>query len=157
MNNELTHHGILGMKWGVRRYQNKDGSLTAQGKKRYLSNVDYQQKRRDDKRKAAVKRYSKASDKWSETQDKLDAESRRIDDLYKKTGKNAISRIFNNAKYTLTGSSKYEKEVKAYSKASDNWSTKQDQNDAYGRYVDELYLKTGKNYFDRIINNIKYR
>lgn len=32
--NELYHHGIKGMKWGVRRYQNKDGSLTAAGKKR---------------------------------------------------------------------------------------------------------------------------
>lgn len=31
---ELTHHGILGQKWGVRRYQNQDGSLTAAGKKR---------------------------------------------------------------------------------------------------------------------------
>lgn len=35
MNNELYHHGIKGMKWGVRRYQNKDGSLTPKGKKRY--------------------------------------------------------------------------------------------------------------------------
>ena len=33
-NNELMHHGILGMKWGVRRYQNKDGSLTPAGKRR---------------------------------------------------------------------------------------------------------------------------
>lgn len=33
--NELYHHGIKGMKWGVRRYQNEDGSLTAAGKKRY--------------------------------------------------------------------------------------------------------------------------
>lgn len=31
----LSHHGILGQKWGVRRYQNKDGSLTEAGKKRY--------------------------------------------------------------------------------------------------------------------------
>ena len=30
----LAHHGIRGMKWGVRRFQNKDGSLTAAGKKR---------------------------------------------------------------------------------------------------------------------------
>ena len=33
MNNELEHHGIKGMKWGVRRYQNKDGSLTPAGKR----------------------------------------------------------------------------------------------------------------------------
>ena len=32
---ELYHHGIKGQKWGVRRYQNPDGSLTAEGKKRY--------------------------------------------------------------------------------------------------------------------------
>lgn len=35
--NELYHHGIKGMKWGVRRYQNEDGSLTNAGKRRYTS------------------------------------------------------------------------------------------------------------------------
>ena len=35
--NELSHYGILGMKWGVRRYQNADGSLTSAGKARYGS------------------------------------------------------------------------------------------------------------------------
>lgn len=31
----LAHHGILGQKWGIRRYQNEDGTLTEAGKKRY--------------------------------------------------------------------------------------------------------------------------
>lgn len=31
---ELYHHGVKGMKWGVRRYQNKDGSLTSEGRRR---------------------------------------------------------------------------------------------------------------------------
>lgn len=39
-NNELCHHGIKGQKWGVRRYQNKDGSLTYAGKKRALKIQD---------------------------------------------------------------------------------------------------------------------
>lgn len=34
MNNELTHHGVKGQRWGVRRFQKKDGTLTSAGKKR---------------------------------------------------------------------------------------------------------------------------
>ena len=37
---ELYHHGIKGMKWGVRRYQKKDGTLTSAGKKRYFEKSD---------------------------------------------------------------------------------------------------------------------
>ena len=35
----LEHHGILGQKWGIRRYQNPDGSLTPEGKKRYSKDL----------------------------------------------------------------------------------------------------------------------
>ena len=34
-NDELYHHGVKGMKWGIRRYQNADGSLTNEGRLRY--------------------------------------------------------------------------------------------------------------------------
>ena len=40
MENNLAHVGVKGMKWGVRRYQNKDGSLTAEGKKRARDMTD---------------------------------------------------------------------------------------------------------------------
>lgn len=36
----LEHHGIKGQKWGLRRYQNSDGSLTDAGKKRYARRID---------------------------------------------------------------------------------------------------------------------
>lgn len=35
----LTHHGILGQKWGIRRYQNEDGTLTEAGKKKYRRSI----------------------------------------------------------------------------------------------------------------------
>ena len=38
--NELYHHGIKGQKWGIRRYQNPDGTLTEAGRKRYGSSVE---------------------------------------------------------------------------------------------------------------------
>lgn len=43
---ELQHHGVKGMKWGVRRYQNKDGSLTPAGKRRKAKD-EYRTKMRE--------------------------------------------------------------------------------------------------------------
>ncbi len=37
---DIEHHGIKGQRWGVRRFQNKDGTLTSAGKKRYGLSAD---------------------------------------------------------------------------------------------------------------------
>ena len=41
----ICHYGVKGMKWGVRRYQNKDGSLTSAGKNRYRKSVELKTER----------------------------------------------------------------------------------------------------------------
>ena len=60
----LEHHGIKGQKWGVRRFQNEDGSLTSAGYKRYNVDVDAAKKRVADSKEAykqESKRYNQAT------------------------------------------------------------------------------------------------
>lgn len=63
-NDELYHHGIKGQKWGIRRYQNEDGSYTEEGKKRYginssgnLTTKGQAKKYRDIKKTAKMEGY----------------------------------------------------------------------------------------------------
>ena len=51
---ELQHHGIKGQKWGVRRYQNEDGSLTNAGKKRYGTQENFEKQYPIDKKKSDI-------------------------------------------------------------------------------------------------------
>lgn len=51
---EIKHHGIKGQKWGVRRYQNEDGSLTNAGKKRYGTQENFERQYPADKKKTDV-------------------------------------------------------------------------------------------------------
>jgi hypothetical protein len=75
---ELTHWGVRGMKWGVRRYQNKDGSLTPRGKKRYeaeLKKVREQEKVLKNRQatRAKIEKLEARKKAAADEQDALDA------------------------------------------------------------------------------------
>lgn len=77
--NELYHYGILGQKWGVRRYQNKDGSLTAAGKKKYGTKTNFEKvqaaKKRAEKKATIDKARQKANARTQAEIDKYNKKS----------------------------------------------------------------------------------
>ena len=73
---ELSHHGILGQRWGIRRYQKKDGSLTPAGLKRYGSEANFKKIQR------AEAKAQKESEK-AKYRAKTEAEIAKINKKYK--------------------------------------------------------------------------
>lgn len=112
---ELYHWGIKGMKWGVRRYQNKDGTLTPAGKKRYADDGGSDSAQKQTQSSSPAKTRQSISDlsdeelrtivnrKQSERQlrDLLDAEERYYNpptaQNTQQQGQSMVSKVLRNA------------------------------------------------------------
>lgn len=92
--NELYHHGVKGQQWGIRRFQNADGSLTSQGRQRIQSRVTRLDKKKSilEEKKSKIdskisngSRLSIKKSKWDNKSARL---ARKIDKVRQKIEKN---------------------------------------------------------------------
>lgn len=91
INDYLAHHGIKGQKWRIRRYQNKDGSLTAEGRRRY----GYATKRKEGTNVFAKAKVAKAA----KEEKKKSSSQKPYQKMTDEELRNAVSRLQLEKKY----------------------------------------------------------
>ena len=91
MSNELQHWGIKGQKWGVRRYQNADGSLTPAGVKRYRDEAENIERQLNGRKSASAEDYQNVIKKTKTVGEGIDS-VRKFNDNTKKINDPAMER-----------------------------------------------------------------
>ena len=145
---DLAHHGILGQKWGIRRFQNKDGTLTEAGRKKYGT---YGLENRPSKKEIRTERFnlqdSYAKSKISSDQD-LQVLSKTINTLSKKykldefESADDADDYYADLREKARADSKLAKDLDDYEKASELYAKKCGKYREDGaKYADEKILK----------------
>lgn len=167
--NELVHWGIKGMRWGVRRYQNADGSLTPAGKKRYGDDDDTGETKEETR--ARVLKSTNASEIYkhrdllstaelNERMNRIDTEARlsRMAESTRKSGMDKIDSVLKVARkvdevYRFTSESSIGKQLskKLFGDAADDTVTKY-----LGKDISKVSDKQLKKMLDRMRNDKNY-
>lgn len=138
---ELYHHGILGMKWGVRRYQNEDGTLTPKGKARAMQVEASKHLQKSETRKAR---------KTLNTHVVMDTK-------YAQSFRRASEIQRRKADHHMKGSDKYNKHMKkaeAYTKEAEEYVRKATKALDKIRDIDSGKLKAGRDFIVQTDLNI---
>ena len=121
MDNELYHYGIQGMRWGVRRFQNSDGTLTAEGEKRYNKDYGIRGMRWGVRRfqnsdgtltAAGKKRYNKELASYRADKKKLAEETRKFERV--KKNKEKVEKLLADKQALIDQKRKLKAEKKAF-------------------------------------------
>ena len=164
-NNELYHYGRLGQKWGLRLYQNKDGSLTALGRQRYGTKTNFERvqraKRAADpnrlkklkKRAAQNERTQAEIDKYiKQKEDYLNSKGTKPKETKPKVESSNSSPVQQNQNYGSTKVSDVNPKTVATGKRFANWAI----NKVLIPAITDVAKETAKKEIKKMVDNMLY-